>query len=169
MVSGARALGLPDRRPRPAAETFPRVSLALALVTLMAGPLIAAVQVVFANPVALEVMQSSASNVTGGIASVVTVSSVLPAVTLLGPLLVFAAVAYGVAGTSTIRTQERPALFRLPAAEAFARARAGVRSATVPEQYRSILNLRRLEAATVSGRPVLWLGALAALVFAVTR
>ena len=169
MVSGARALGLPDRRPRPAAETFPRVSLALALVTLMAGPLIAAVQVVFANPVALEVMQSSASNVTGGIASVVTVSSVLPAVTLLGPLLVFAAVAYGVAGTSTIRTQARPALFRLPAAESFARARAGVRSATVPEQYRSILNLRRLEAATVSGRPVLWLGALAALVFAVTR
>jgi hypothetical protein len=39
----------------------------------------------------------------------------------------------------------------------------------VPEQYRSILNLRELELAAAGGRPVLWLFALVALAFAVTR
>jgi len=169
MVGGARALGLPGGKGRPAAETFPRVSLVIALASLVAGPLIAAVDVIFTEPVAAEVMQSSGANVTGGITSVVTVSSVLPAVTLLAPLLVFAAIAYWIAGTSTIRTQPRAALFTLPASATAARARKAMRAATVPEQYRSLVDLRALEAAAAGGRPVLWLGALVALVFAVTR
>jgi hypothetical protein len=169
MVGGARALGLPGGKGRPAAETFPRVSLVLALTSLVAGPLIAAVDVIFTEPVAAEVMQSSGGNVTGGITSVVTVSSVLPALTLLAPLLVFAAIAYWVAGTSTIRTQPRAALFKVPASATAARARKAMRAATVPEQYRSLVDLRALEAAAAGGRPVLWLGALVALVFAVTR
>jgi hypothetical protein len=39
----------------------------------------------------------------------------------------------------------------------------------LPEQYRSILDLRALEAAAVGGRPLIWLASLAALAFAVTR
>jgi hypothetical protein len=39
----------------------------------------------------------------------------------------------------------------------------------MPEQYRSVLDLRALEAAAIGGRPVLWLASLAALAFAVTR
>ena len=49
------------------------------------------------------------------------------------------------------------------------RVRAATRSATVPEQYRSILSIRELEAAVSGGGIVLWLFALAALAFAVTR
>ena len=93
----------------------------------------------------------------------------LPAVTLLVPLLIFGAIVYAAAGTSTIRTQARPALFRVPAAASLERLRAVVRAATVPDQYRSILNVRELERAAAGGYPVLWLGALVALAFAVTR
>jgi hypothetical protein len=44
-----------------------------------------------------------------------------------------------------------------------------VASAAVPEQYRSIVNLPALEMAAAAGQPLLWLAALAALGFAVTR
>ena len=114
-------------------------------------------------------MQPSTSALTGGLTNVVTVSSVLPAATLFAPLLVFAALAYGLANMSTIRTQARPALFKVPAAEALSRARTALRSASVPEQYRTILNVRELEMAAAGGQPVLWLGALVALAYAVTR
>jgi hypothetical protein len=100
---------------------------------------------------------------------VVTVSSVLPALTLFAPLLVLAVFLYTVVGTSAIKTQARPALFKMPAAWALDQARASLRLLTVPEQYRSILNLRELEAAATGGKPVMWLAALVALAFAVTR
>jgi hypothetical protein len=169
MVGGARAIGLPGGRGHPADETFPQVSLLIALVALVAGPALAALKVVYADPVAAEVMPSSAGAPAGGLTEVVTVSSVLPVVTLFVPLLLFGIVAYAVAGTSTIRTQARPAVFKLPAAVALERLGKGIRSATVPEQYRTILNVRELEVAVAGGRPVLWLGALVALGFAVTR
>jgi len=169
MVGGARAIGLPAGRGHPLAETFPNVSLAIALLILVAGPALALVETGFANPVAAEVMQASPGGVSGGLTNVVTVSSVLPAVTLLVPLLIFGAIVYAAAGTSTIRTQARPALFRVPAAASLERLRAVVRAATVPDQYRSILNVRELERAAAGGYPVLWLGALVALAFAVTR
>jgi hypothetical protein len=141
----------------------------IAAVTLIAGPALAAVQLGFANPVAAEVMQASAGSLSGGLTSVVTVSSVLPAVTLLAPLALIAVGAYAVTGMSAIRTQPRPPLFQLPATQALERARTVIRSATLPEQYRSILNVRELEMAAAGGRPVLWLTALVALAFAVTR
>jgi hypothetical protein len=169
MVAGARAIGLPGGRGHPSAETFPRVAMAIAALTLLAGPGIAAFQVGFANPVASEVMRSSAASLGGGITSVITVSSVLPAVTLFAPLLVIAVVVYAVASRSAIQTQARPPVFKFPATAAWERARAAIRSATVPEQYRSILNMRELEAAAAGGRSVLWLVALVALAFAVTR
>jgi len=169
MVAGARAIGLPGGRGHAASETFPRVSLGIALLTLAAGPALAAVQFGFANPLAAEVMPASAGSLGGGLTSVVTVSSVLPALTLFAPLLVLAVFLYTVVGTSAIRTQARPALFKMPAAWALDQARASLRLLTVPEQYRSILNLRELEAAATGGKPVMWLAALVALAFAVTR
>jgi hypothetical protein len=141
----------------------------IAAATLLAGPGIAALQLGFANPVATEVMRSSAASLGGGLTSVITVSSVLPAVTLFAPLLLIAVAVYAVAGRSAIKTQARPPLFKFPAGAALDQARAAIRSATVPEQYRSILNLRELEAAAAGGSPVLWLVALLALAFAVTR
>ena len=169
MVCGARAMGLPGGRGHPANETFPRVSMVIAALTLVTGPTLAAIQLGFANPVAAEVMQTTAGTLTGGLTSVVTVSSVLPAVTLFTPLLVIGVLVYAATATAAIRTQARPAVFPLPAAAMLERLRATVRSATVPEQYRSILNLRALELAATGGRPALWLTALIALAFAVTR
>ena len=88
---------------------------------------------------------------------------------LAAAALAFAVVVYAVAGRSAIKTQARPPLFNFPAGAALERARAAIRSATVPEQYRSILNLRELESAAAGGSPALWLVALLALAFAVTR
>ncbi len=169
MVAGARAIGLPGGRGHPSAETFPRVAMLIAAATLVAGPGIAAFQFGFANPVASQVMRSSAASLGGGLTSVITVSSVLPAVTLFAPLLVIAVVLYGVASRSAIQPKARAALFKFPALAALERARVAIRSATVPEQYRSILNMRELESAAAGGRPVLWLVTLLALAFAVTR
>ena len=169
MVGGARAIGLPGGRGHPAAETFPRVSMLIAALTLISGPALAAIQFGFAAPVAAEVMPSSAGSLGGGLASVVTVSSVLPVVILFVPLLVIGVATYASTGTSPIRTQARPALFKLPVGSVSGRVWAGIRAATVPEQYRSILSVRELEAAAVGASPVLWLAALVALAFAVTR
>ena len=169
MVGGARAIGLPGGRGHPAAETFPGFSLAIAVGIFIAGPAAAAIQLGYADPVAAEVMPGSASSLGGGLISIVTVSSVLPVVTLLIPLLLLAILLYALVGTSAIHTESRPVLFTLPAAWSLARARGALRSLTVPEQYRSILDIRELEQAAAGGRPVLWLAALAALAFAVTR
>ena len=169
MVGGARAIGLPGGRGHPASETFPRVSMLIAALTLISGPALAAIQFGFAAPVAAEVMPSSAGSLGGGLASVVTVSSVLPVVILFVPLLVIGVATYASTGTSPIRTQARSALFKLPVGSASGRVWAGIRAATVPEQYRSILSVRELEAAAVGASPVLWLAALVALAFAVTR
>ena len=107
--------------------------------------------------------------VSGGLTSVVTVSTVLPVVALFVPLLIIGVLAFGAARTSLIRTQPRPALFSFPWAGALDRLRQEAASATLPEQYRSILDLRAFEAAAAGGRPLIWLASLAALAFAVTR
>ncbi|TAN31888.1 hypothetical protein EPN29_11845 [bacterium] len=168
MVAAARAVGLPAGRGHAARETHPRVAMAIAALTLVAGPALAALQSVFANPAQANVMPLAGA-LSGSLTSVVTVSTVLPALTLLAPLLVLGVLAYGFAGAAQVRGQARPPLFAVPGAGGIARARELVRSAAVPEQYRSILNLRALEAAATGGRPVLWLAALVALAFAVSR
>jgi hypothetical protein len=169
VVASARAIGLPAGRGHPAPETFPRIAAAIAGLTLVAGPALAAFQTGFANPAQADVMPLSAGSLGGGLSSVVTVSTVLPTLALFTPLLVIAVLAFGLAGTSLIRTQPRPALFTIPGRSSFARLGEAVRAATVPEQYRSIVDLRALEAAAAGGRPVLWLAALVALAFAVSR
>jgi hypothetical protein len=169
MVAAARAIGLPAGRGRPAAEAFPRVALAIAGLTLLAGPALAAIQAGLANPVQGAVMQSATATVGGGVTSVVMVSTVLPALVLFIPLVLIGAAAYMSVGDLGIRTQARPKLFALPAASAIERLRNAVRSARVPEQYRSIVGVTQLEHAAAGGNPLLWLAALVALTFAVTR
>ena len=160
MVAGARAIGLPGGRGRPASETFAGVAMLIATLTLVAGPALAVIQFGMANPVAAEVMQATAGTLTGGRVAVVT---------LFVPLLLIGVVIYALTDISAIRTQARPAIFRIPAAASLERFRAAVRAASVPDQYRTILNLKQLEAAAAGGSPVFWLAALVALGFAVTR
>jgi hypothetical protein len=169
VVAGARAIGLPGGRGHPAAETFPVVAMLIASLTLVAGPALAILGSGFANPVAAVVMRSSASTLGGGLTSIVTTSSLLPVVTLFVPLLLIAIAVYFATNTRSIRTQARPALFPLPSGELAARLHETLRNARVPEEYRSILSLRELESAAARGNPIVWLVALVALGFAVTR
>jgi hypothetical protein len=169
MVAGARATGLPAGRGRPVSETFPRVAMAVAAFTIVAGPAMAVLQTTFANPAQADVMPLPPGSASGGLASVLTVTTVLPVVALFVPLLIIGVLAFGSAGTSAVRTQPRPSVFNLPWAGATERLRRAAASATMPEQYRTIVNLRALEAAAVGGRPLMWLASLVALAYAVTR
>jgi len=169
IIAAARAIGLPAGRGHPASETKPAAAMGLAAATVVAGPALGVVLAALVLPAQGEVMPTPAGVPIGGLISVVTVSTVLPAVTLLVPVLVFALVAYIAAGPASIRAQPRPALFALPAAQYLARLREQLRAATVPDQYRSLVDLRALEAAATGGGPLLWLAALVALAFAVTR
>src|SRR6202521_1187594 len=110
MVAAARAIGLPAGRGRPATETFPRPAMGDAAVLLIAGPALALVVSGFASPAQADVMPLPESSLSGGLTSVVSVSTVLPAVTLFIPLLVLGAIAYGAAGGFNIRGGARPPL-----------------------------------------------------------
>jgi hypothetical protein len=143
--------------------------MAIALLTILAGPALAAIQVGFANPVALEVMPATAGSLGARLLAVVTTSSELPVLYLFLPLLLIAVLAYVLIGTAEIRSQLRPALLTLPMPGWWMRARETLLAARVPEQYRSLVNLPQIEALALDGRPWLWLGALLALAFAVTR
>ncbi len=170
IVAAARAIGLPAGHDDAVEETFPRIAMAIAAATFVAGPGLAAFQTAFANPAQADVMTgSTAGSVAGGLVSVETVSTVLPALTLFIPLLAMAVLVYAFAGTSLVRGQTRPALFTMPGGETSARLWAAIRAIRVPEQYRSVVDLRAIEPAAAGGHAVLWLAALAALVFAVTR
>jgi hypothetical protein len=169
MVAAARAIGLPAGRGHPASETMPNVALALAALTLLAGPALALVQTALAAPAQAAVMPLAAGSVVGGPTSVITVSTVLPALTLFAPLVVIGFLAFGLAGALKVRGQSLPPLIAMPAEAAIGRLRAALRTATVPEEYRSIIDLRALEAAAAGGKPLLWLATLVALTFAITR
>jgi hypothetical protein len=169
IIGAARAIGLPAGRGHPASETAPRVAMGLAAATVVAGPALGLVLAILAMPALNDVMPAGSGVPAAGVASVVTVSTVLPALALFTPVLLLAVVAYIGAGPPLVRVQARPALFPLPATELFGRVREQLRAATIPDQYRSLVDLRALEAAATRGGPLLWLAALVALAFAVTR
>ena len=169
MVAAARAIGLPAGRGHPATETFPGIAMALAALTLVAGPALPVIVSAFAIPAQADVMPAAAGSLGGGLISVVTIQGELPALTLFAPLLLLGVLAYGVSGVFGTRLQARPPLFAIPGAVALGRWLRQVRAATVPEEYRSIVNPRALEAAAAGGKPLLWLAALVALAFAVNR
>ena len=165
-AAAARSVRLPaDSEP---ADSRPRIAAVLAGVALAAGP---ALGVVFG---AGAVAASEVIPVAGPapvLTSVATVSTDLPALTLLGPLLVIAVVALAIA--RPVVAAERHAhvsgLFDLPASELPGRAVAAIRRASVPAQYRSLFNPRALQGAASAGAPVLWLASILALCIAVTR
>jgi hypothetical protein len=169
MIAAARALSLPAGRGHPVSETAPRAAMALATATVLAGPALGLIVAFFAIPAQADVMPAIAGVPAGGVASVVTVSTVLPALALFTPVLLLALAAYLAAGPPPMRAQPRPALFAMPAAQLRSRLREQLRTATVPDQYRSLVDLRALELAAAGGGPLLWLAALVALAFAVTR
>jgi hypothetical protein len=169
VIAAARAIGLPAGRGHPASETAPRLAMGLAAATIVAGPVLGLVLAVLAMPALNDVMPAVTGVPAAGVSSVVTVTTVLPTLALFTPVLLLAVVAYIGAGPPPVRVQARPALFPLPATELFGRVRQQLRDATVPDQYRSLVDLRALEAAATGGGPLLWLAALVALAFAVTR
>lgn len=187
MVAAARAAGLPAGRGHPASEASPRTATALAAVLLIAGAALPVVVTLFALPAQADVMPRSAG-LGGGLVSVATVQTDLPALTLFAPLLLLAAIAYGITGgfgfqraarrepvadqkaaSPSKSARARPPVFTIPGIEAPRRWLDAVRRAAVPEEYRSIVNLRALERAAAGGRPLLWLATLVALAYAVNR
>lgn len=168
IVASARAVGLPVGRAS-AQDAFPRVAAAIALVTIFAGPALAAIMYGFADPVAAEVMQPLSVALGTRFSDVITTSTVLPALALLLPLLLLAVVAYPGLGFAEVRPGPRPPLLHMPAASWWSRAQAIAMAAKVPDQYRSLVNFSGLERAAAGGAPWLWIGALVALGFAVTR
>jgi hypothetical protein len=169
IIAAARAIGLPAGRGHPASETAPRVAMGLAAATVVAGPVLGLVLAIFAMPALNDVMPAGTGVPAAGVESVVTVSTVLPALALFTPVLLLAVLAYIGAGPPSVRAQPRPALFPLPASELVGRTTRQLRAATIPDQYRSLVDLRAIEAAATRGGPLLWLAALVALAFAVTR
>jgi len=169
LIAAARAIGLPAGRGHPVAETAPRVAMGLAASIVIAGPAIGVLIASLALPAQGEVMPTPAGAPIGGLASVLSVSTVLPAVALFTPVLVLAVAAYVAAGPVVVHPEARPALFALPATLLFGRVRDRLRRVAVPASYRSLVDLRALEAAATGGGPLLWLAALVALAFAVSR
>jgi hypothetical protein len=185
VVAAARAVGLPAGRGHPAIETSPRTAMALAAVLLVAGAALPVVVTLFAVPAQADVMPRAAG-LGGGLISVATIQTDLPALTLFAPLLLLGAIAYGITGgfgtqraprTAPVGEQKgttksappRPSVFAVPGIDAPKRWLDAARRAAVPDQYRSIVNLRALEKAAAGGKPVLWLATLVALAYAVSR
>ena len=187
LVAAARAVGLPAGRGHPAVETFPRTAMALAAVLLAAGAALPLVVTAFALPAQADVM-TRAAGLGGGLVSVATVQTDLPALTLFTPLLLLGAIAYGITGVFVVPRVARrepspagvadqkagpapakPPVFTVPWLDAPKQWLQAARLAAVPEQYRSIVNLRALERAAAGGRPLLWLATLVALAYAVSR
>jgi hypothetical protein len=189
MVAAARAVGLPAGRGHPATETFPPVAMALAALLLVAGAALPVVVTTFAIPAQVDVMQRFAG-LGGGLISVSTIQSDLPALALFTPLLLLGLIAYGITGVfgtqraarrepAAAAGEQKPApaksapaslpVFTVPGLKAPGQWLEAVRRAAVPEQYRSIINPRALEKAAAGGRPLLWLATLVALAYAVNR
>src|SRR5487761_358670 len=189
MVAAARAIGLPAGRGHPAIETFPRVAMALAALLLLAGAALPVVVTTFAIPAQTDVMPRFAG-LGGGLISVSTIQTDLPALALFTPLLLLGLIAYGITGvfgTQRVARREpvaaageqkpaaprsapaRPPVFTIPGLDKPKQWLDAIRRAAVPEQYRSILTPRALEKAAAGGRPLLWLATLVALAYAVNR
>jgi len=167
IIAAARAIGLPAGRGHPVGETAPRTAMGLAAATVVAGPALGLLLAALALPALGDVMQVPPGVPIAGGTSVVTVSTVLPALALLIPVLLLALLAYIAAGPVQVHAEARPVLFILPGSQLMGRLREQIRGAAVPEQYRSLVNLRALEAAATQGGPLMWLAALVALAFAV--
>ncbi|HYT11819.1 MAG TPA: hypothetical protein VEL12_03435 [Candidatus Nitrosopolaris sp.] len=169
MIGAARAIGLPGGRGHPVSETAPRTAMGLAAATVIAGPMLGLLLAGVALPALANVMQVPPGVPIASATSVVTVTTVLPAFALFTPILLLALAAYIASGPAPVRGQARPQVFTMPGTQLLERAGKEVRTAAIPTQYRSLVDLRALEAAATGGGPLLWLAALVVLAFAATR
>jgi len=169
-AAAARSVGLPAGRGRPATETFPGVAAALGGLAVVAGPALGLAFVAGASAAA-DVMNTQSGALENGVSSIVTVSTVVPVIALLGPLLLMGAIALAFAKPvpSVGRSESHPPLFKLYGSALYIRIAEQVRAAAVPGEYRSLFNPGALESAAAGGAPLLWLASLVALAFAVTR
>ena len=125
-----------------------------------------------AGYVAADVIALPGGESLGGGLSVSTVSTVVAAVALLGPLLVLGIVALALSRPSApgaAAGERRAPLFVVPGTELLRAGLASIRAAALPSQYRSLFNPQAFERIAAGGTPLLWLAALVALAFAVTR
>ena len=169
-ASAARSVGLPAGRRRQASAGLAIVAAALGALVVAAGPALAALTSLAINAVA-GVMALPAGGVGPDATSIVTVSTVIPAVALFGPLLVLGAAAllFSQPRQTTATAESRGPLFSLRLSTAASGLWESANRMSVPEQYRSVLSAAALERAATSARPALWLAALVALVVAVVR
>lgn len=176
-AAAARAIRLPAGRPRgPDAGTLTDVGVSTPAVVALSGALVAAgpALALLVNTLALPatnaVMTVPPGVLAGGSVAVDSVASVLPAVALLTPvlLLVVAGLVIAERAAGARAAGPTPPLLPVPTGAAAALA-SRARSLTIPDQYRSLLDLRALEATASRGRPLFWLAVVAALVIAVNR
>ena len=169
-AAAARSVGLGAGRRRQVPEGLAMVAAVLGAAVIAAGPTVAAIASLTSDAIA-GVMSLPTGGLGPDASSIVTVSAVVPAVALFGPLLVLgaAAVAFSKPGVATSSAQSKDPLFVAPGASAMSALVERARALTVPDQYRSLFNPTALEIVAAGGRPALWLAALVALVIAVAR
>ncbi len=170
-AAAARSVGLPAGRRRQVSGMLAIISAILGGLVVAAGPALAALTSLASDAVS-DVMSAAAGSAGPNATTIVTVSTVIPAVALLGPLLVLgvAALLLSQPRRATASTAEsRAPLFPMAWAVAIAGAWERAKGWSVPQQYRSLLSAGALERAATSARPALWLASLVALAVAVAR
>ena len=169
-AAAARAMRLPPGTGLETGHPSSLPVLVLGLAMFVLGPALALLVNAIALPATNAVMSVAPGVLSGGSTSVDTDSTAVPAVALFAPLLVLAAVGAFIAGRPSGPAREAvpPPLFRLPSTTLVSEGRPA-RSISIPDQYRSLVDLRSLEAAAARGRPLFWLAVVAALVIAVNR
>src|SRR5258708_27842615 len=101
IVAGDRAIGLPGGRGRPITESFPRVAMVIAAITLAAGPALAALQYSFARAQS-DVMPNVGGSFSGGFPSGGTGAAGAPAGALFVPRPAIGGAAYGAGHTARV-------------------------------------------------------------------
>jgi hypothetical protein len=148
------------------------VGAGLAALALLAGGALLGVLVAqVCLPATAEVVSVPPGAVGGSLVAVLTAAGSWAAVALGLPLLLLVLIPVVASrGAPAPAAMEAPApLLRVPWAGAQARAWNRLRALRVPEQYRSLVNPRAVEAAMGRGQPLLWAVLLLALAVAVNR
>jgi hypothetical protein len=143
-----------------------------ALILLAGGAGLGLVASRICVPATAEVMEIAPGVIGGDGVAVLTSAGAWAAVALGAPLLLLAALAAlasrGAAALAVTGDPPGP-LLPAPLGDRLARLRTRLAGVAVPEQYRSLVNPRAIEAAMGRGQPLLWAVLLLALAVAVNR
>ena len=143
-AAAARSVGLAAGHGRPATETFARTAAVLGGVAIAVGPALGLAFVAGAAAVS-DVMSTQGLGLGNGVVSVATVSTVVPVVALLGPLLLVGGVALAFARPvpATARSDACPPLFELYGAATIARVTPSPMRVRRRERADVVLHVRR--------------------------